>query len=237
MTPPRALFLDLDGTLLDGSGAGEAFARTCAEIAAQLPGVSAERLFAANRQVWAAYWPEVERDWNLGRVEGAAVSLEAWRRTLRACGYEDETLARRAQETQARYSHRSRRLFEDARHLLRRLAGRLPLALVTNGASDTQREKLRALGIEDRFAAVVVSGEHGVAKPDAAIFHVALAALGVAPQQVWHVGDSLAADVGGALNAGLTAVWLNRNGARRQNGDPPPHHEVASLMELPPLLE
>lgn len=237
MTPPRALFLDLDGTLLDGSGAGEAFARTCSEVAARLTGVSAERLFAANREVWAAYWPEVEPDWNLGRLDGAAVSLEVWRRTLRACGHADEALARRAQETQARYSHGSRRLFDDARHLLHRLAGRLPLALVTNGASDTQREKLRALGIEDRFAAIVVSGEHGVAKPDAAIFHVALAALGVAPEQAWHVGDSLAADVGGALNAGLTAVWLNRNGARRPDGDPPPHYEVASLLDLPPLWE
>ncbi len=48
--------------------------------------------------------------------------------------------------------------------------GHLPCALITNGASDTQRDKLRALRLENRFNAVVISADHGIAKPDARVF-------------------------------------------------------------------
>ncbi len=66
------------------------------------------------------------------------------------------------------------------------------------------------LGIEQMFDVVVISGEVGVAKPDASVFAFALHKLGVEKENAWHVGDSLRTDVAGALGAGLTAVWLNR---------------------------
>ncbi|MDQ6671835.1 MAG: hypothetical protein M3069_14025 [Chloroflexota bacterium] len=56
----EALFFDLNGTLLDGSGAREAIIRTCSEIAAARPGLDAARLLQANSEIWRAYWPEVE---------------------------------------------------------------------------------------------------------------------------------------------------------------------------------
>lgn len=42
----------------------------------------------------------------------------------------------------------------------------IPLGLITDGRSVTQRNKLRALGIEDRFTDVVISEEFGSEKPD-----------------------------------------------------------------------
>lgn len=48
----------------------------------------------------------------------------------------------------------------------------------------------------------------GVAKPDPAIFEAALAALGVAAERTWHVGDSLYHDVSGARAAGLAEAVL-----------------------------
>ena len=95
---------------------------------------------------------------------------------------------------------------------------------------------LRALGIEHRFATVVVSGEVGVAKPDPAVFGLVLGALGVGPERVWHVGDSLEADVAGARAAGLTAVWLNRARTPRPAGAPEPDHEISSLAQFTGLL-
>jgi len=237
MKPVRALFFDLDGTLLDGSGFGEAVARTCSRIAATRPGLSAERLLTANNTVWESYWPEVEQEWTLGVLDGTTVSLEAWRRTLLACGSDDEGLARLALDTLSVQARGANRLFDDVQEILDRLVGRLPLALITNGAADTQREKLRALGIEDHFDAIIVSGEHGVAKPDPAIFQIALDNLGVGPERAWHVGDSLEADIAGARDAGLTAVWLNRNGAARSPEHPEPHVEIRSLTELLEYIE
>jgi putative hydrolase of the HAD superfamily len=110
------------------------------------------------------------------------------------------------------------------------------LALITNGASDTQRHALRSLGIEQQFGAIVISGEVGIVKPDAAVLAIALDQLGTKPEDVWHVGDSLATDVAGAKGAGRTAVWLNRGGLAWQDGDPKPDHEIRSLRELAELL-
>ncbi len=237
MRPVQALFFDLDDTLRGGSGSHEAVVRTCRHIAAARPGLDAARLLEANSEVWQRYWPEVEERWTLGVLSGNDVGLEAWRRALRACGSDEESLAQLARETHMQHAREALRLFDDVRGLIDRLKkARLPLALITNGASDTQRETLRVLKIEQEFAAVVISGEVGVAKPDPSIFGLAVDALGIGRENVWHVGDSLRTDVGGARAAGLTAVWLNRDGVRRTTRDPQPEYEIRSLWELAPLI-
>src|SRR5438876_2981524 len=99
MKAVQALFFDLDDTLLDGSGLQASIVQTCGKVAANQPGLDAARLVEANSKVWQGYWPEVEDKWTLGTLDGASLSLEAWRRTLRACGCNDESLARLALQT------------------------------------------------------------------------------------------------------------------------------------------
>jgi putative hydrolase of the HAD superfamily len=236
MNRPSAIFFDLDGTLLDGRTSAAAFASTFREIALHRPGLTIDVIREANQQVWAAYWPQVEDDWTLGVLDGAAVSLEAWRRTLEVCGVVDDALAQLALESLTRHSNAERRLYEDAAEALGHLVGRVPLALITNGAADTQRDKLRTTGIEASFDAILVSGEHGIAKPDSAIFKLALDQLQVAPEQVWHIGDSLVTDVAGAVGASIKSVWLNRDGLKRDSASATPDYEIASLAELTGLL-
>ena len=234
---PQALFLDLDGTLLDESRLQEAVARTCERIAAAQPRLHACRLAEANARGWAAYWAKIEDAWTLGTLDGASVQLETWRRTLRACGCNDDSAARLAAQTFGHLSRESYALFSDVPELLKsaKRAG-VRLALVTNGASDTQREKLCALAIEHWFDAVVISGEVGVAKPDPALFEIALTRLAVPRGRVWHVGDSPTTDVAGAKAAGLTAVWLNRRGRIRTEDDPEPDRDIRSMSDLVTLL-
>lgn len=227
-----ALFLDLDETLLDGSGFEETIVRTCREIA-EWSGLEAHRLREANGSIFREYWPEVADSWTLGGLEGAAVTLETWRRTLRACGCHDDSVARRAADLHLRLGRESYRLFEDVRDLLTAaVESGLPLALITNGAADTQRDKLKTLGIEGSFDAIVISGELGIAKPHAYPFEVALTRLALGPARVWHVGDNLATDVAGAKAAFLRAVWINRHGRLRGPSDPEPDLEVQSLRNL-----
>jgi putative hydrolase of the HAD superfamily len=91
--------------------------------------------------------------------------------------------------------------------------------------------------IETFFDMVIASGEMGVAKPDPAIFQVALDKLLLGPEAVWHVGDSLANDVAGAKAAGLTSVWLNRSATKRSIEAPQPDFEITSLSALVGLIE
>lgn len=206
-----AVSFDLDGTLRDGGGAADALRRT-AEALTALSGVASEVLLEANAVEWSALWPEVRSAWTLGAMSGAEVTSQVWSRALATCDMDDPDLVRRAVELHLAETLAEQRLFDDAARLLDELSGRLPLALITNGASDTQRAVLRALDLERRFDAIVISGEVGIAKPDPAAFRLACDQLGVKPGEAWHVGDDLMTDVGGAQSAGLVAVWVDRGG-------------------------
>jgi FMN phosphatase YigB (HAD superfamily) len=93
MRPVKALFFDLDETLLDGSGLQESIVQTCKVIAASKSGLEARDLVEANKKIWPDYFREAEHKWKLGALDGASVGLEEWRRTLRMCGRNDESLA------------------------------------------------------------------------------------------------------------------------------------------------
>jgi len=132
MKPPQALLFDLDDTLLDERERQRAVMQTCSRLASLQDGLDARRLFEANQEVWRAYWPEVEGQWTLGLLDGATLGLEAWQRTLRACGCIDESLAKLAVEALSAHTREAYRLYEDVPELLVLLEGRLRLGLITN---------------------------------------------------------------------------------------------------------
>jgi putative hydrolase of the HAD superfamily len=105
--------------------------------------------------------------------------------------------------------------YADVAPALAVLAARWPLVSVSNGNADLDRIGLRA-----HFRDCVCARDVGVGKPAPAIFHAACARLGVAPDQVLHVGDDPLLDVAGARAAGLRTAWLNRHGATWPGGDP-----------------
>ena len=231
MNVPRAILLDLDNTLLDARGLPQALDRARSELATRV-GVGADFLAGANREVWATYWPAVEREWQLGLLQSADLDREAWRRTLSACGCVDESIVELAVATYGVQVEQTMRLFDDVPVFFDRMIGRVKLGLVSNGATDTQRKRLRGLGIERNFDAIALSGEHAVRKPDPAIFRVALERLEIRPEDAWHVGDSLQTDVAGARAAGMTAVWLNRAGVVAGTNEPRPDLECSSMMQI-----
>ncbi len=109
------------------------------------------------------------------------------------------------------------------------------MGVVTNGPTDRQRRKLDALGLRDRFDAVLISAELGVEKPDARIFAAATAQLGVDPRDCVFVGDNPEKDVAGAAAAGMRAVWL-RAALPWPQQMAPPRESIASLRELLDLV-
>jgi putative hydrolase of the HAD superfamily len=91
----------------------------------------------------------------------------------------------------------------------------LGLAVVSN-ADGTVEAQLRNDGICQvgpgdgvEVELVLDSGVVGISKPDPAIFRLALDALGVAPDRAVHVGDTPAADVAGAVAAGIRPVLVD----------------------------
>jgi len=96
----------------------------------------------------------------------------------------------------------------DAEDLVRSLDHRgIPSVLVTNSSrpSTVWTEFLRARG-GPPFRGVISSCDVGSAKPDPTIFREAARRVGVAPEQLLHVGDRYELDVVGALAAGCGAA-------------------------------
>ena len=108
----------------------------------------------------------------------------------------------------------------------------LRVAVVANGSGASQRAKLSAAKLSPSdFAAVLISGELGVAKPDPAIFEAAVGELGLGRDQVLAVGDSPLRDIAGARAAGIAAGWISR-GRRYPSDQPRPQLIAAHLHEL-----
>jgi HAD superfamily hydrolase (TIGR01549 family) len=233
-----AVFLDLDATLLDESYVVVASVATCRVIAGEHPQLDAAALAQANYEVWTEYWPEVELGWVLGTVSTDELRHETWHRTLDRFGASSEEIIARASALHHEFELAEYLPFDDVMPLINELRGRgVKVVVITNGASDVQREKLDVLGLTDLVDGVIVSGEFGIEKPDPRIFAAALAVAGVTADRAAHVGDSLRADVGGALASGITAIWLNRADAALGPNDPSPDLEVASLAEVALLLD
>lgn len=107
-------------------------------------------------------------------------------------------------------------LYADTLPALRRLAARWPLFALSNGNAD-----LGQIGLQPWFRGSLAAREFGVGKPDPRIFAAACERLACAPHEVLHVGDDLRLDVHGALDAGLQAAWVRRDGEVGEDDDAP----------------
>jgi HAD superfamily hydrolase (TIGR01549 family) len=137
------------------------------------------------------------------------VYIEHWPDFLRRQGVDDEALIAEAHEIFRQEWFERMALAEDAGPTLAALRSRYKLGLITNGPSAIQRAKIERFRLADYFDELIVSGEVGVAKPDPAIFRLALERLGIAPTEALFVGDSPEYDLRGAAAAGIPFVWMN----------------------------
>ncbi|WP_460233179.1 HAD family hydrolase [Aurantivibrio plasticivorans] len=97
----------------------------------------------------------------------------------------------------------------NALQAIRSLHGKgLKLGLVSNGKSPFQERNFDALGVSDLFDAVIVSDAVGCRKPDCAIFELACRSLEVSPEESVFVGDNPKADIDGARSFGMYTVYI-----------------------------
>ena len=106
-----------------------------------------------------------------------------------------------------------------ARFLERAAASKVPLVLLTDGRSDTQRRKIEALGIAGAFRAVLISEETGVDKHDNAAFEAAAARLPDASYYAYF-GDNPAKDVAGPRSLGWLVFLMLDRGDNVHHQDP-----------------
>ncbi|MDP5272851.1 HAD family hydrolase [Chengkuizengella axinellae] len=106
------------------------------------------------------------------------------------------------------------------------------LGLVTNGRNQIQYGKIDLLSIRDYFDVIVVSEEAGVKKPSQQIFQIALQRLDLLPHEAIFVGDHPKNDVFGSSQAGMKAIWVDKNQKWDESLKVTPMKTVKKLNEL-----
>lgn len=253
----KAIIFDLDDTLLwDEKSVEEAFQATC-QAASKQHLLDPEQLEQAvreeARELYASYdtfaftkmiginpfeglWANFNDQHHEGFKQLKKIvktyRKEAWTRGLKAIGIDDPQLGERLGELFA-YERRKRPIvYEETFAVLDRLKQDYQLVMLTNGSPELQQEKLDAVPqLAPYFDHIVVSGAFGEGKPAKALFEHVLGLLQLEPKETLMVGDKLTTDVLGAGRAGITSLWMNRQG-RSRTDEIIPDYEIDSLHEV-----
>ena len=223
----RAITLDLDDTLWPFAPIGARIERVLDDWLRRHSPATAERFpieaMRTVRQQMFDDHPQLAHD--LGRLRRMTIE-----HALRESGG-DLALADAAYDLF--YAERNRvDFYDDALDALERIAARVPVMALSNGNAD-----LAVIGIDALFVDSLPALQHGAGKPDPGIFHAACERLGVARDDVLHVGDHVEIDVVGAMQAGLRGCWINRVDAQWPEAHPAPDLQFTTLAALADWLD
>ncbi len=113
----------------------------------------------------------------------------------------------------------------------------IKIGLITNGSGVLQRSKLRILGLEDVFDAVLIGGEYGRPKPDTAIFEEMSKILGIPPHEMLYIGDNPVNDIEPSRKVGYIPVWVETTGSWEFPEIEKPEFSVKTVEEIPFIIK
>ena len=162
--------------------------------------------------------------------------VTAWTNGLRVCGIDDSTLGQQLAQQFITERKKHPFVYEDTYPVLDSLKGQYQLVLLTNGAPSLQRTKLAITPeIAAYFDQIIISGEVGVGKPDAAIFEHAMKQANIQADQAVMIGDNLMTDILGSNRVGMKNIWINHHQATPTEVHPT--FVVSRLNEILPIIE
>lgn len=123
-------------------------------------------------------------------------------------------------------------LFDGTVEVLEYLGKKYKLHIITNGFAEVQYKKINNSNIAGFFKTITNSEMAGVKKPNPIIFEYALDLAKANKENSIMIGDCLEADVQGALNAGLDAIFFNDKKIKVQDNI----KQVTHLLELKKYL-
>ena len=207
---PKAILLDLDDTIVAWEAVADtSWQKICHRFASRVDRLEVSRLITAIKETRDWYWSDPVRH-SQGRLNLTATRRELIAIALNRLGIDDPALAREIAD--AYKVEREKAIFivpgaiDTLNHL--RNCG-CHLALITNGSSESQREKIRRFKLAPLFDYILIEEEFGVGKPDKRFFLHVLDKLESKSAEAWMVGDDLERDVAGAQSLGVYGIWMD----------------------------
>jgi putative hydrolase of the HAD superfamily len=173
------------------------------------------------------------REYHLGNISKEELRNARFNETFLELGMQPDLVPVGFEDEYVRLCPTKTNLFPHAHETLAYLASKYTLHLISNGFKESQSVKINGTDIGKYFQHVIVSEMAGANKPDKAIFEYSLNLAGATKTESLMIGDSLEADVYGALNFGMDAIYFN------PFNQPQPHDvpvQITHLKELTLML-
>lgn len=154
-----------------------------------------------NHQLWA--------DYHLGKITKEFLRAERFSKTFIELGIHPDAVPHQFEEDYVRISPTKTNLFEAAEEVLSYLQAKYKLHIISNGFKETTLTKMNLSRLNPYFENVIISEDVGVNKPNPIIFEYALDKAKALKEESIMIGDSLEADIYGALNFGIEAIFFN----------------------------
>jgi putative hydrolase of the HAD superfamily len=204
----KHLFFDLDRTLWDfDSNSASTFHDIYAKFEInQLSGVNFDTLFHDYQEINHGLWDLYRK----GKIEKDFLNVERFHLALKKHGINNRELAAKIAADYIRISPTKKALYKGTHETLSYLKQRgYKLHIITNGFPEVQHVKLKNANLEQYFEQVIISEEVGYKKPSPKIFRIALAMSTATIEESVMIGDDPQVDVLGAMNIGITGIFVN----------------------------
>ena len=203
MTEITDVFFDLDHTLWDfDRNSGLTFKKIFQE---QKINLDLDEFLKVYEPINLEYW-RLYRD---EKIEKEELRYKRLKTTFDKLNYTiEDDLIDVISEDYINYLPLFNHLLDGTIELLEYLRTKYRLHIITNGFEEVQKIKLEKSQINDYFQVVVTSESVGVKKPNPKVFEFALKEAKVSAEKAVMVGDSLEADVLGALAVGISPIHL-----------------------------
>lgn len=224
------IFFDLDHTIWDfDRNAEEALQELYVIHELEALGLTSPELFIEaytrnNHQLWAEY--------HLGKISKETLRLLRFNKTFTDLGLHPDVIPLGFEDAYVQLCPTKTNLFPHAHETLSYLQSKYTLHLISNGFRESTETKIKGTGLAQYFQHIIISEIVGVNKPDKAIFEHALNLAGACKEESLMIGDSLEADIYGALNFGMDAIYFNPLQVPKPDDVPVQIHSLDELTRL-----
>lgn len=212
MNDVKLLIFDLDNTLINYGGVTEkAWQLTCQKCIEEYKiNINAikmsEEIIKVNNSIWEDEKKRPKGNFSFHELRKSIVS-----EALKHFEINNNEIVEWLVSNYSHYKHKAIYVFEDVFDTLKELKKRgYLIALLTNGDSAFQREKLKRFDMELLFDGIFIDGEQGVGKPEKEAYENVLNMFHVQPSEACMIGDHYLWEVVAPISYGLKAIWVNR---------------------------
>jgi putative hydrolase of the HAD superfamily len=227
----KHIFFDLDHTIWDfDKNAEETLHELYGTYKLKDIGLHSADLFIEtytrhNHRLWVQY--------HLGQITKDELREARFKSTFIELGVQPDLMPADFEDAYVTLGPTKTNLFPHAHETLAYLKGKYTLHLISNGFKESTEIKVAGTNLAPYFQNIIISEIVGVNKPDPAIFQHALDLACATKQESIMIGDSLEADVRGALSFGMDAIYFNPFNVEKPADVP---LQVTHLKELTLLL-